>query len=568
VILLKIPGRSGRRSSFSVLSLCSQLCLAAVLSACDSSFLNQPTDAATESGSGSVHLTAAEVQAIIAQAATQAQISGLPVTIAVLDHEGTVLGVLRMSGARATTTISGGGVGGLEGVVVGSDVAAISKAGTPAFFSTQGNAFTTRSASFIIQEHFPPQVNPSPGGPLFGVQLSQLRCSDVSRTGHSAPTANLPIGLSGDPGALPLYKNGTAVGGIGVEGDGIYTIDRDGSDSDQSIEEIIAAAGTLGFSAPAGIRGNTILVDGVAIPFSNAEPPTSLNTIPFATFAASGTVLIAPIASPPTGFVAASINGVSGSVDPNFPIIAGTDGGLSAGEVTQIIGQAAKQAETTRAAIRNPVGSAARVSITVVDTNGVILGIFRTTDAPLFGFDVSVQKARTANFFSQAQANSSLSALPKLQGYAATLAAEGIPLNGSIAITDRTSGFMSQPLYPPGATSSPTVGPLSKPPGVWSVFNTGLQSDALNPDLSIPPCTALARVPNGMQTFPGSVPLYKAGVLVGAIGISGDGVDQDDFIAAAGSAGFEAPTGIRADNVVVREARLPYVVFPRNPTLN
>jgi uncharacterized protein GlcG (DUF336 family) len=549
------------------------LCLAAIFTACGSSSLNQPTGAAPESTSGSVHLTAAEVETIIAQAATQAQALGLPVTIAVLDHEGTVLGVLSMAGARPTTTINGGGaVGqGLEGATVPSNLAAISKAGTPAFFSTQGNAFTTRSASFIIQEHFPPQVNPSPGGPLFGVQLSQLRCSDVSRTGHSAPTANLPLGLSGDPGGLPLYKNGAAVGGIGVEGDGIYTADRDGSDSDQSTEEIIAAAGTLGFSAPAALRGDTILVDGVTLPFANAEPPASLNIIPFATFAASGTVLVAPIASPPTGFSANSINGITGTVDPNFPIIAATDGGLTAGEVMQIIGQAAKQAETTRAAIRNPLGSPARVSITVVDTNGVILGIFRTTDAPLFGFDVSVQKARTANFFSQAQANSTLSGITALQGYAATLAAEGIPLNSSIAITARTSGFMSQPIYPPGATSSLTVGPLSKPPGIWSVFNTGLQSDALNLTNvfgGVPPCTVLSRVPNGLQTFPGSVPLYKAGLLVGAIGISGDGVDQDDFIAAAGSAGFEAPAGIRADAVVVRGARLPYVVFPRNPTLN
>ena len=567
--LLKILGPSLAGSSTLCFSyLLVQFLLATILSACGSSSLNEPTGAASESTSGSEHLTAAEVQTIIAQAATQAQSLGLPVTIAVLDHEGTVLGVLQMANARTMTTINGGGSGGLEGQPIPADVAAISKAGTPAFFSTQGNAFTTRSASFIIQEHFPPQVSPSPGGPLFGVQLSQLRCSDVSRTGHPASTSNLPVGLSGDPGGLPLYKNGTAVGGIGVEGDGIYTIDRDGSDSDQSGEEIIAAAGTLGFSAPAGIRGNTILVDGVAIPFANAEPPATLNAIPFSTFVANGgTAIVPPIDSPATGFVASSLGGVSGSTDPNFPIIQGTDGGLTAAEVTQIITQAAVRAETTRAAIRNPIGTPARVSITVVDTNGVILGIFRTTDAPLFGFDVSAQKARTANFFSQAQAGSGLTAVGPLAGYATALANEGIALNGSIAFTDRASGFMSQPIYPPGATSSPDVGPLSKPPGIWSVFNTGLQSDALS-SLSVPPCTALARVPNGFQIFPGSVPLYKAGTLVGAIGVSGDGVDQDDFIAAAGSAGFEAPAGIRADTIFVRGARLPYVVFPRNPTLN
>jgi uncharacterized protein GlcG (DUF336 family) len=37
-----------------------------------------------------------------------------------------------------------------------------------------------------------------------------------------------------------------------------------------------------------------------------------------------------------------------------------------------------------------------------------------------------------------------------------------------------------------------------------------------------------------MQIFPGSVPLYKNGVLVGGIGVSGDGVDQDDLVSYMG----------------------------------
>jgi hypothetical protein len=44
------------------------------------------------------------------------------------------------------------------------------------------------------------------------------------------------------------------------------------------------------------------------------------------------------------------------------------------------------------------------------------------------------------------------------------------------------------------------------------------------------------------------MPLYKNGVLAGRIGISGDGVDQDDLIAAAGGAGFAAGSdSIRSD---------------------
>ena len=176
--------------------------------------------------SESVQLSAFDVQTIIAQAATEATSRGLPVTIAVVDHTGVVLGVLQLAGAPTTTTPSGGGIGGLEGLVYANSAsaAAISKAGTGAFFGTQGNAFTTRTASFIVQEHFPPEVDPSPGGPLFGVQFSNLRCSDVDRGSgaYSAAMANLPLGLSADPGGLPLYKDGVAVGGIGVEGDGIY----------------------------------------------------------------------------------------------------------------------------------------------------------------------------------------------------------------------------------------------------------------------------------------------------------------------------------------------------------
>jgi uncharacterized protein GlcG (DUF336 family) len=474
----------------------------------------------------------------------------------------------------------------LPSLLTGADAAAISKAGTAAFFSTQGNAFSTRSASFIVQEHFPPHVNPSPGGPLFGVQFSQLRCSDVSRTGHPATTANLPLGLSADPGGLPLYKNGTAVGGIGIEGDGLYSLDRDPSDFDQSPEEVIAAAGTLGFSAPDSIRGDRILIDGITIPFSNAEPPASLNTVTYGSLlAAGGTPIQDPIASPATGFSPATIGGIAGSSDANItmvvvppnvvPIKASLDpGGLTVPEVTQIIAQAAVQANRTRAAIRNPIGSPARVSITVTDAGGVILGIFRTTDAPIFGFDVSAQKARTANFFTRTDAGTSLVGAG-LGSYSSAMTNDGIPLNGSTAFSDRAVGFLSQPIFPPAASANFSFGPLSKPLGQWSVFNTGLQVDALDPTQIFNPtpparCTTAglpATVSNGFQIFPGAVPLFKGTTHVGAIGVSGDGVDQDDIIASMGSAGFEAPGNIRTDTRIVRGVRLPYVVFPRNPNL-
>ena len=141
--------------------------------------------------------------------------------------------VVTPAGAPTTTKVSGGGSGGLEGRVIDDSAAAaaISKAGTAAFFSTQGSALTTRTAGYVVQEHFPPQIDPSAGGPIFGVQFSNLRCSDVDRGPgiHAAAVANLPLGLGADPGGLPLYKNGVAVGGIGVEGQRIGGQEQAGS---------------------------------------------------------------------------------------------------------------------------------------------------------------------------------------------------------------------------------------------------------------------------------------------------------------------------------------------------
>ncbi|HKP11249.1 MAG TPA: heme-binding protein, partial [Blastocatellia bacterium] len=51
-------------------------------------------------------LTDADVKQIIAQAAAQANASGLKVTIAVSDKEGNILGVFVMSGARGDTTVT------------------------------------------------------------------------------------------------------------------------------------------------------------------------------------------------------------------------------------------------------------------------------------------------------------------------------------------------------------------------------------------------------------------------------------------------------------------------------
>jgi uncharacterized protein GlcG (DUF336 family) len=520
-------------------------------------------------GIAATNLNPADVTTILQQAASAANALSKPVTIIVTDREGNVLGFFPMPGAPASTTVrSVGALGqGLEGGVVPAADAATAKASTAAFFSTTGNAFTTRTAGFIIQEHFPPGISFRSGGPLYGVQFSSLPCSDIKK-----PSARL--GLSADPGGLPIYKNGLPAGGIGIEGDGLYTVDRDPIDDDQPFEELIAASGIRGFEAPAGIRGDQILVDGIRLPFSNVTNPPAPTTV--ASIVGS-TISFGPGGIPPDSeFVPQVIGGIAGEVSPRFfPFIAGTSpagpNALTASDVGTIISRAAQQSNITRAAIRRPLGSNARVTIAVVDTAGVVLGVFRQQDAPVFGFDVAVQKARTAAFFSSSSAASALRTAG-FGSYVDRAATDGLRFDGAFAFSDRATGFLHRPFFPDGINNT-SAGPFSAALADWSPFNVGLQLDLVRTNFlaalsgPVASCTSIAGLTNGIQISPGSVPLYKNGVLVGAIGISGDGVDQDDLIAAAGANGFSPPAAIRADQIFVRGVRLPFLKFPRSPNL-
>jgi hypothetical protein len=120
------------------------------------------------------------------------------------------------------------------------------------------------------------------------------------------------------------------------------------------------------------------------------------------------------------------------------------------------------------------------------------------------------------------------------------------------AVTNRTISFGAQPLYPPGIDGT-SPGP----------FFQLYQSDVATP------CRQGSETPNvrqnGIVFFPGSMPLYRNGQLVGGLGVSGDGVEQDDLVTAAGATGFAPPLDIRADQIEIRGARLPFLKFPRNP---
>jgi uncharacterized protein GlcG (DUF336 family) len=285
----------------------------------------------------------------------------------------------------------------------------------------------------------------------------------------------------------------------------------------------------------------------------------------------------------PSDLVPGVLGGVNGQFSSRFPTIAGS--ALTAAEVTQILTAAAQTANRTRGAIRQPIGSNARVTISVVDTDGRVLGIFQQLDAPIFGLDVSVQKARSVNFFARSDAAAKLAAAG-FGSYVTRAASDGINLNGAIAFSDRAIGFLHRPLFPDGINGT-EAGPFSKPLADWSPFNVGLQLDISSSVLISPPppicrsaartkrrmiapcpCTSIPELKNGLQIFAGGLPIYRGSTHVGAIGVSGDGIDQDDLIAAGGANLFAPPIGIRSDNFFVRTVRLPFLKFPARPFLD
>ena len=508
----------------------------------------------------SAQLTLADIQQIIAQGVTRATALSASqlatnAVIAVTDREGWVLGVWSLR---------------TNGPVPGDLVAnAIAKAGTAAFLSSGQHAFTTRTAGFIVQQNFPPGVQNKPPGPLVGVNFSNLGFSDINKLkapgsvimfnstpGLSMVAPPLPLtgGLAGTPGSVPLYKAGQLVGGVGVAGDGDGATDiTPQTIANPDPDEDVALAAQTGFAPTATIFGSHVLIDGIRVPYVFSS--TSLGAvIPFGSLPGTNVAPFTLQAAPALfAYPTPTFGGATGQLrqpitsDPSaVPLPAGT-ARLTAQEVTNIIVAAANRARTTRAGIRLPRGQAAQVFISVVNnpnSNGVaptVLGTFCTSpDTTLFSWDVAVQKARTAVFFCSA----------------------------TRAYSARTVGFLAQSLYPPGISGTqpglffglqerfsiitPTAIVATNPVN-GAVFTT---STNVNPNL-----------PNGITIFPGGFPLYRNGVLIGAIGVSGDGIEQDDIIAASGASLFPAPEAIRADRTQYRGARLPYAKFPRNPAL-
>ena len=507
-----------------------------------------------------------EVARVIVQAVSRARQIEPNAVIAVVDREGFVLGAWSLSDAPDSIAV----------------LDAITKAGTASFLSSDQHAFTSRTAGFIVQQNFPPGVRNRGTGPLVGVNFSNLSFSDVNRfknphSGHdllsmASGTNGAPIdgpaaltGLAGSPGGVPLFREGKLIGGIGVAGQ-----TRAPRRSPFSIladiqvrqtydpDEDVALAGQIGFQPAEIFLGSHVFIDGIRVPYVKSR--TRLGNIQPLGMVGSRVPPYDITDSPVVSYT----NGVFGGqlCEIRTPIIddplTGDINGqarLSASEVQQILSHASARAKITRAGIRLPRGQPAQTFITVVNnpatsnTAPAVLGTIRTPGATIFSWDVAVQKARTAIFFS----------------------------DDTRAFSSRTVGFLAQRFYPPGIVNT-AHGPFY---GMQERFSLLPRKDLLgDPNLMIVNIlngVALEddqaldspnpNLPNGITIFPGGFPLYRNGVLIGAIGVSGDGIDQDDIVAAAGTVGFLPPVGIRADHMQYRGARLPYAKFPRNPDL-
>jgi len=407
-------------------------------------------------------------------------------------------------------------------------------------------------------------------------------------------------GIATIPGGIPIVKNGQVVGGIGVffpgktgfaseENFGDQGALNDPSKPDRSLEaEFMAFAAVggapgSGFAFPGPIGNAPALPPGFTLPAGRIdlvgitldifgpgglEGPKNL----FRAGQALGTGQVSGQLLP----VGRDAGGVPIFLKAGLPVPEGWlvlphDGiGITAAEATQIVLNGLTQAFQTRAAIRLPAGTPARFVIAVADLEGNIIALYRTPDATVFSIDVAVAKARNVAYYANPLLLQPIDQIP------------GIP--AGTAFSSRTFRYAAEPRFPEGIDGRPP-GPFSiyldgnvdprtarqvGPPLPASAFTSVLGFDSFNPQTNFRnPLNPLNQ--NGIVFFPGSAPLYRrgfggSGLLIGGIGVSGDGVDQDDVVTFFASSGFHVPaTILRADQVFVDGVRLPYQKFNRNP---
>jgi len=452
-------------------------------------------------------------------------------------------------------------------------------------------------------ELVPYGINPTdiPAGNLLtapGIAYGQaiMTPADQANRAFAKPQSR---GIGTLPGGIPIYEYGELVGGIGVFFPGTtgyasaenssLSVNYDPTKPDLSLEaEFIALAavgGSSGAGFPVGTLGGVPALPGFDLPFDRIDlagitlpgvgpggdqGPSNLVTYARANFAIGqgnpNSGVNEPVDSAGDLFL-------SGSVVPNgWLVLPHAGGSLTATQVQQIIEQGIATAQQTRSQLRLPIGDTARMVFAVADSGGEILGLYRMPDAPVFSIDVAIAKARNTAYYddpTQLQAPDQVPGLPP-----------------GVALTNRTFRYLADPRFPEGVDGS-TPGPFSiltapgidpqtgldvGPPLPASDYDgTVLGYAAFNANTNFH-ATAAGILPlfqNGVVFFPGSSPVYTTiggtQQIVGGFGVSGDGVNQDDFITFGGIAGFAAPSSLAADQYFVRGVRLPYFNFPPNP---
>lgn len=427
-------------------------------------------------------------------------------------------------------------------------------------------------------------------------------------------------GISTLPGGIPLYKEGSLVGGIGVffPGPDGYATHEQGfvagvgqselarTNAPQVLEaEWIAFAAAGGSSAAGATVGE---LEGV--------PPLAGYDIPFGRLDLVGITLEVIGPHPTTDNPRSGVDTIKrignsvGRGDPNdganqavgpgpdmmpgggddvflvngkevpvgwlvMPHDSPLADGPTATEVEMMITQGIVEAERVRAAIRlkpdGRPGARTRMVFAVADQAGNVLGLYRMEDATFFSIEVAVSKARNTAYY--ASADIVTEDLVDADG-------DGTPdLPVGVAFTNRTFRFVAEPRFPDGVDGTPPA-PMSilndpgidpataenaGPPVPASAFTSVLGFTTFNPTRNFRDPDDIANQ-SGAVYFPGSAPIYVGDRLFGGIGVSGDGVDQDDVVTFAATVGFKPDDAVlRADDVFVLGVRLPYQKFLRNP---
>jgi uncharacterized protein GlcG (DUF336 family) len=450
-------------------------------------------------------------------------------------------------------------------------------------------------------ELVPYGINPAdiPAGNLLtasGIAYGQAIMTPADQTNPAIPKPTSP-GIGTLPGGLPIYEYGELVGGIGVffpgktgfasEENSSLNVNFDPTKPDRSLEaEFIALAaigGSSGAGFPVGSLGGVPALPNFDLPFDRIDlagitlpgvgpggdqGPSNLIAFAQANYAIGQ--------GNPNSGVNESVDSGGDLFKNGAPVPSGwlvvphAGGNLSAAEVEQIINQGIATAQQTRSQLRLPIGDTSRMVFAVADSSGEILGLYRMPDSPVFSIDVAIAKARNTAYYDDPAQLQAVDQVP------------GLP--AGVAMTSRTFRYLADPRFPEGVDGSqpapfsilnspgidPATGLNVGPPLQAAEYNgTVLGYAAFNANTNFHAMT-LPQFQNGVVFFPGSSPVYATvgggTQIAGGFGVSGDGVNQDDFITFGGISGFAAPTSLAADQYFVRGVRLPYFKFPPNPT--